>query len=155
MVRRWFVSRQNYWGEENPLAVEIAAGGLDYANADMLGVAYASLGEGREYDDPREAADAAIAVAEAWRRDSGRPADEITVRVGYTGGMSIPFEEGTDEEARAWAERTRAALPTCPQCGDLMGSERWVPWDFAVDDDEACCSQWCCEARHLGEFAEP
>jgi hypothetical protein len=113
VVRRWFVSRQDYWGEESPLAVEIAAGGLDHANADMLGVAYESLGEGREYDDPREAADAAIAIAEAWRRDSGRP-DEITVRVGYTGGMSIPFDEGTDEDARAWAERARAALPTCP-----------------------------------------
>lgn len=149
MVRRWFVSRQDYWGEENPLAVEIAAGGLDYANADMLTVAYQFLGEGREYDDPREAAVAAVAVAEAWRRDSGRAADEITVRVGYTGGMSMPFDEGTDDEALAWAERTHAGLPKCPHCGDLMGTQRWVPCDFPVDDDEACCSESCCEARHL------
>lgn len=154
MVRPWFVSRQDYWGEENPLAVEIAAGGIDYANADMLGVVYRSLGEGEEYDDPGEAAAAAIAIAEAWRRDSGRPADEITVRVGYTGGMSISFEEGSDDEARAWAERTRAMLPACPHCGKLMGSERWVPCGVPVDDDEACCSEWCCEARHLTEVAD-
>ena len=154
MVRRWFVSRQHYWGEENPLAVEIAAGGTDYANADMLGVAYHSLGEGREYDDPREAAAAAIAVAEAWRRDSGRTGDEITVRVGYTAGMSIPFEEGTDDEAHEWAVRAFAALPKCPHCGELMGSERWVPADFPIDDDEACCSEFCCEARHIQALAE-
>jgi hypothetical protein len=151
--QRWFVSRQDYWGEENPLAVEIAAGGVEYANADMLVDAYAALGEGREYDDPREAAAAAIAVAEAWRRDTGRSAEEITVRVGYTGGMTMPFEEGTDADAREWAERTYAELPKCPHCGELMGNERWVPTDFPVDDDEACCSQFCCEARHLQEPA--
>ena len=33
---KYFVSRQSYWGEEEPLVVEIAHGGLDYANADML-----------------------------------------------------------------------------------------------------------------------
>lgn len=153
MVTRWFVSRQDYWGEENPLAVEIATGGLDYANADMLGVAYARLGEGEEYEDPREAAAAAVGVAVAWRRDTGRSADEITVRIGFTGGSSMPFEEGTDTEAIAWGAKTYEGLPKCPECGELM-KERWVPTDFAVDDDEACCSQFCCEQRHLAsEYA--
>lgn len=70
MVTRWFVSRQDYWGEENPLAVEIAAGGLNYANADMLCVAYARLGEGEEYEDPREAA-ALLAEVVATQEEIG------------------------------------------------------------------------------------
>ncbi len=152
MVKRWFVCRQDYWGEENPLAVEIAAGGVDYANADMLGVSYAAFGEGEEYLDPREAAAAAIAVAQAWRRDTGRSDEEITVRSGYTGGGTMPFPEGTDQEAAAWGERTYDALPKCPECGDLL-TERWVPTGFPVDDDEACCSEFCCDKRHFGEQA--
>ena len=47
-----------------------------------------------------------------------------------------------------------AALPKCPQCGELMNGESWVPTDFYVDDDQACCSERCCEKRHLEPMEE-
>ena len=84
----YFVSRQCYWGVEDPYVVEVASGGLDYANPDMLGVKYKRLGEGKEYLDPREAVQAAIAISRAWTETDGAP---LPVAYGATGGMTMPL----------------------------------------------------------------
>jgi len=135
-TEKWFVSRQSYWGEESPYAVEIAYGGLDYANPDMLCTKY--HGEGEEYTDPREAATTAVEIAQAWRKDC--PDKDITVRVGFTHGFTMPFDEDTDEAAIAWGEKKYELLPKCPHCGEVM-EERWTR--ALCDDEDACCSENC------------
>ncbi len=91
-MKKWFVSRQDYYGEddETRYCVEIAAGGIDYSNPDMLCEKYRDAGEGDEFRDPREAVQAALAVAKAWAAD--RPDLVINVAHGDTMGGFMPFE---------------------------------------------------------------
>lgn len=96
---KWFVSRQCYWGVEEPYVVEIATGGLDYANPDMLVAKY--KGEGEEYDDPEEAVEAALEIAQAWKED--QPQLNIQVAAGCTMGFTMPFEPSGEEALREWA----------------------------------------------------
>lgn len=93
---KYFVSRQMYWPFGDKV-IEIAEGGVDYANPDMLVVGFPELGEGVEYDDPREALEAAFRIRDAW------PGSRI--EVGCTHGYTMPFEEHpSDEELREWAK---------------------------------------------------
>ena len=145
----YFVSRQMYYGEHpsQGTVVEIADGGRDYANPDMLVEKWPRLGEGREYDDPREAVAVAIAICNAWRANGERRAK---VAYGHTGGNTLPFEPCTYRDARAWAEARWEAAPKCAQCGGLLpdACKRWCPMyaDFR-DETEACCSERCAEKR--------
>ena len=84
----WFVSRQRYLDGEHRRIVEIALGGRDYSNPDMLVPQFHD--EGREYEDPREAVKAAISVCEQWRK--ARPADDPHVAHGATAGFTMYFE---------------------------------------------------------------
>ena len=136
----YFVSRQRYWSEGTPV-VEVAAGGLDYANPDMLGFKYRAEGEGEEYTDPREAVEAAIAVCRAWRADGTR----CHVATGATGGFTMPFEPTTFRDARAWAERAWERLPKCDGCGKPLPSEREQYRRLDDWTGERFCSERCCE----------
>lgn len=167
----WFVSRQMYWGvdPEDANVVEIAAGGRDYANPDMLCAKYD--GEGKEYEDPREAAEAALEIAKLWRRDA--PDNIISVAYGSTGGFTLPFEperddtyfdaekgvEVIDEEhtaekkLRQWAEETYDKLPKCDLCGKLL------PEEYFIDEsgEFKFCREYCAEnwaARQQAEELE-
>ena len=131
----FFVSRQKYW-PDGVLAVEIAGGGLDYANPDMLVPKY--RGEGKEYLSPIEAVEAAIDICRAWRQDGAR----CTVRHGHTAGFTMPFDACTFKSARAWAKKTEENMDHCAQCGELLGKERYAPFH---DPDFECCSDRCCE----------
>ena len=137
----WYVSRQSYWGvdpdEQN--MVEIAFGGLDYANADMLVSKYA--GEGEEYNDPREAVTAAILIARQWRKD--QPKLKIGIASGCTGGYTMPFEKSSVKELKDWAEKTWQELPKCDQCGKVLPKEFWQPTDDP--DLGRYCSEYCCD----------
>jgi hypothetical protein len=137
----YFVSRQSYWGvdPEDQNVVEIAHGGLDYANPDMLVSKYE--GEGQEYEDPREALTAALAIAEAWKKD--QPEIIINIAHGFTGGNTMPFEPDKVEDLKAWAEKAWQALPMCDQCGKVLGKERY----HLVEDPDIgeYCSEYCCE----------
>lgn len=141
----YFVSRQHYWPDGN-LIVEVASGGLDYANPDMLVAKYQRLGEGETYDDPREAVQAAIAVARAWRLDSGK---KIAIGTGCTMGFTMPFEASSQKEALAWADRVYAKLPKCDGCDGLMGKESWSANEW---DGQKFCSESC--AQKAAEFDE-
>lgn len=137
----YFVSRQRYW-PDGDLFVEIAAGGLDYANPDMLVSKYP--GEGQEYLNPKEAVEAAIAIRDAWKKDSD---EEINIGYGFTGGHTMPFSQSTDDELINWAERRYNTLPKCAECDGILGKETFTH-DFADYLDEKFCSQYCAEENY-------
>lgn len=118
-MSKYFVSRQHYY-YSGECMVEIACGGLDYANADMLVEKY--VGEGEEYADPREAAIAAIEVCKDWRKDDQKDAK---VTVVSTGGFSLEGEGMTFAQVKEWAEKAYEKLPKCDYCGELLGKETW------------------------------
>jgi len=118
MSTPFFVSRQCYW-PTGDLIVEIAMGGMDYANPDMLCSKFP--GEAEEYADPREAAKAAIEVARLWKE--AEPDKEISVASGYTGGCTLPFEPSSCQEITDWAEELYDKMEKCDVCGELLGSE--------------------------------
>lgn len=139
---KWFVSRQCYWGvdpdEQN--VVEIAQGGCDYANPDMLVEKYE--GEGKTYTDPVEAVEASLKIAEQWHKDS--PELIIGVAHGSTGGMTMPFEADEQEKLREWAKKTLEALPKCDRCGAVLPEEYYTVPDL---DDEKFCREYCAKER--------
>lgn len=142
---KFFVSRQQYWGveEEEGTVVEVAYGGLDYANPDMLGTKWRELGEGKEFTDPREAVEAAIRVCDAWRK-AGCP--HAKVAMGSTGGCTIPFEPKEYDACRARAAELFEKLPKCAECGELLGTETFT--HDLVMDDEKFCREYCAEKNY-------
>jgi hypothetical protein len=93
------VTRQVQWPTGKPV-VEVSIGGIDYANPDALVAKYE--GEFVEFDDSREAVEAAIRICREWRRDGRKDAN---VGFGSTGGFTAPFDDCTFKEARDWASR--------------------------------------------------
>lgn len=145
MRNEWFVSRQSYWGvdPEDQYCVEIAFGGLDYANSDMLASKY--VGEGETFSDPREAVKAAMSVRDAWQAD--RP--DITIRIDYgcTGGDTMPFlDNPSDDELKQWAESKWEALPKCERCGEVLGRTTYT--HMLNHDGDQFCSEYCAEEAY-------
>ena len=103
---RYVVTRQIYWSS-GAHVVEIASGGMDYSNPDALAPKFQSLGEFREFDDPREVVEAAVRVAAAWRKNGGK-GHRISIAHGCTLGMTMDFEPTTIKESREWAEAVYA-----------------------------------------------
>ncbi len=143
-AEKWFVSRQRNW-PDGDLVVEIAAGGLDYSNPGMLVSKYS--GEGQEYTDPREAVEAAIKIATAWRKDA--PKEEIGIAHGSTGGWTMPFEgepltDETFKELREWADAAWESQPKCDVCGGLREETYTL-----TEDPEAghFCSENCADKQ--------
>ena len=119
----YYVSRQCYW-PDGDLVVEIAGGGLDYANADMLTTLWPASGEGQEYDDPRAALQAAIQVRHLWQMVE--PDETVRIEVGFTGGYTMPFcEYPNDEYLVEWAKQEYDSLPKCDRCGDLLDGDNY------------------------------
>lgn len=146
---KWFVSRQSYWGvdPEDQYCVEIASGGIDYANPDMLVKKYD--GEGEEYTDPRKAVEAALSIRDSWKNDKS---DEIiNVAYGDTMGMTMPFEGDTDEALKKWAEKKYESLPKCDRCGDLIEGNGYKLSD---DPDFTFCQEYCAEEWHREQLTE-
>ena len=141
---KWFVSRQVYWpGGEH--AVEVSAG-LDHASPGMIVVGkYKSLGEGKEFSDPREAAEAAILVRRAWARDLGK-------RIGLTfGDADFGWEPRRQQELLAWADKVYEKAPKCARCGDVLGKERYTLTHPYEEEGEFCSSN--CADRTYEELA--
>ena len=142
----WFVSRQSYWGvdPEDQYCVEIAAGGLDYANPDMLAVKYD--GEGEEYEDPREAVEAAIKIRDAWKAEM--PDKTINVAHGATLGCSMLFFSEAEEALKAWAAEKYESLPKCARCGELLKKGETYALFDSFDGEEKYCSSYCAEKEY-------
>jgi len=157
----WVITRQSYSSMgEDALVVEVCGTpgetrySIDnYSNPGALVAKYA--GEFETFIDPREAAKTAVEIRKAWAKDSGK---RITIREGFTGGSTCPFDEPAHgngvKDILAWAEETYKDMPKCPECGEIMGKEKWKPTEFYVEDDEACCSERCCEKRHMTPVEE-
>ena len=141
------VTRQSQWPSGDKV-VEVSAGGQDYTNPDALGSKYGRLGEFETFISPVLAVEAAIAICRAWRKD-GAP----SAKVGYgaTGGMTMPFDSCTYEEARAWAAKREEQLPRCDRCGELLPEEHYTVPDL---DGERFCREYCAEEAYRGAFAE-
>jgi hypothetical protein len=140
------VTRQSYW-PDGQLAVEVAGGGLDYCNPDALVAKYP--GEFEEFLDPRKAVKTAIEICRKWRADlKGTRQGWPTVRVGYTGGFTIPFEEGTFAHARAWAEKEWESLAKCTRCGNPLRDEGQSDRPPDVAGAERFCSRTCANQRY-------
>lgn len=156
----YVITRQAYWGvEENErYVVEIAQGGRDYANPDALVQEYS--GEFGEFEDPREAVEVAISILKQWRKDGQKNAK---IAVGYTGGMTLPFDPDTIPGAKKWAQKEYESLEKCPICSTIMeGSKEWYEagtffksGDFLrYDDGYKYCSESCAEKASEFESEE-
>ena len=150
MKNVWAVSRQSYVFVEEPLVVEIAFGGFDYTNPDMLsdanGSPYHALGSCMEYADPREALEAAFAVRALWIKNLPSHADcQPRIEVGFTDGATMPFGEYPDDDwLKQWAQERYDKLPKCDECGDIIETE-WYNIDLP---DYVYCSAQCGEESH-------
>jgi hypothetical protein len=154
----YYVSRQLYWPDGDPV-VEIAAGGLDYANPDMLCTRFA--GEGETYTDPRDALAAAISIRDEWqaherrRKESRINPDDIRIEHGFTAGFTMPFmSHDEDAELLAWAEKEAESLPRCDRCGEIIEGNPIRIWGDLLE--ERFCADYCAEQRYmeLCEFEE-
>ena len=137
------VTRQRQWPDgEN--VVEVSSGGLDYCNPDALAEKYS--GEFQEFTDPREAVETAITIVRAWRKDSR---ERISIGVGSTLGMTLPFSPDTFAHARAWAKQVWERLPKCAGCSEPLPAknDRWSANDW---DGLEYCSERC--AIRAAEF---
>lgn len=138
----WTVTRQRQWPDGGTV-VEISSGGLDYTNPDALAGKYP--GEFEEFGDPREAVEAAIGIAEAWKADA--PEEDIQIATGGTGGWTMPFDgeeltEETKQGLRDWANGVWEGFPDCGKCGDKITGK---PVTLLEYDDEKFCSENCAE----------
>jgi len=139
----WTVTRQSQWPDGGQV-VEISSGGIDYTNPGALAAKYP--GEMEEYADPREAVEAAIKIAEAWKADA--PDKDILIDHGATGGMTMPFDgmelgEETSRELREWAEGRWEAVAKCDQCGEAIRGNPTTLIDYG--DDWQFCGEHCAE----------
>jgi hypothetical protein len=143
----YYVSRQHYW-HDGTRAVEIVSGSSDNASADMLTPFYRAEGEDDTYDDPREAAQAAIRVRNAWVKDVPYGADDAhgVIITGFTTGygMVVP-EEVSDEELMTWAEEEYQKLPKCGHCGRLLGHDCYGNEFTTADNEYPFCSEYCAD----------
>ena len=133
------VTRQHQWPSGDKV-VEISAGGPDYSNPDALVGKYPL--EGEAFDSPVDAVETAIRICEAWRKDG---APDAQIGYGATGGLTMPFDASTFEEARAWASERLASLPKCDRCGEILPERHWTTSELM---DESFCSENCAERAY-------
>ena len=134
----YFVNCQHYF-YSGQYMVEIAYPGIDYAGSDMLATDYP--GEG-EYDDPREALDAAIKVRECLQADY--PDEKIGIAFGH---FDMVEGESQDlEELRTEIEKHYESLPKCDICGNIIKDKHII-----LDDPDfgRFCSEFCAEEAYF------
>ena len=114
----FYITRQSYYYDEGAYGVEIATT-RDCISPGALGPKYGAAF--CECEDPREAASAAIELAERWRGDVGDarlPPECFTIAASVLVYPTVA-DAMDAEELRAWAEARFAAMPKCERCGCL------------------------------------
>lgn len=138
---KYFVSRQNYSAiEGNMREVEIAIGGAGAAGADMLPTSFPGLGEGYEFNDPREALKAARFIWRAWVAVN----HEIDVSV-IIPTTNLVFHPPSNPLLDAWAQAEYEKLVKCDRCGKITDGDPYVLFDV---DDVRFCSSVCAKEYH-------
>lgn len=132
------VTRQRQWPDGINM-VEVSRGGIDYTNPDALCAKYP--GEFQEYSNPVEAIETAIEIVRAWRKDI--PGQRISLGIGATLGMTLPFEPITFAQAKQWAKRTWEKLPKCARCNDVLPDETRERYQANDWDGLEYCSEQC------------
>lgn len=142
----YFVSRQAQYYSGSHI-VEVADG-LDSSGPDMLAESYKNLGEGRLFDDPREAANAAIVICQTWRRDCPEDKPKVSWQTRLWGEMGGESEPMTFKALRNAASQEYEKLPKCEYCGGLYEDGKYwtLPWIFS-GEDERMCSENCADKR--------
>lgn len=136
------VTRQSNLYDDGAYSVEIA-GAWDYIGPGALVEKYPD--EFSEWDDPRDAAEAAIRIARAWRADS--PGGRVVYTLQMNDICYATVADGMNAaELRQWAQQTWEDVPKCDQCG--KPGQDWRLWDDP--DGSGYCSEHCCD---LAAFA--
>lgn len=142
--RSYTVTRQSNYYDEGAYSVEIAYT-LDYAGPGALAQKY--LEDFAQYDDPREAAEAAIKLRRQWVESLTSNLAEwfrANERIRFTLAMnSVCYPTVNDamsaSELRRWARAEYDRLPKCDHCGTIASSEDNYMDEFG-DNFTACCS---------------
>lgn len=145
----YYVTRQSYVHDSGAFAVEIAKA-LDVASPDALAQKYPGEMEG--YDDPRDAASAAVTVRDLWERDmhagSERGPAWVPFTLATTSLVYPTVEDGWGTaELEQWASAEYERLPKCEHCAAPIDGDGWRRLDdVGFDDAPAYCSEHCVEA---------
>ena len=132
------VTRQKRWSDSKKI-VEVSQGSLDWANPDCYPKKYP--GEMETYIGSVEAVEAAIKIAEQWRKDSQEP---IYISLGCTHGFTADLDEKEatpkiyetlKKEAK---EFDQTQLKRCAKCGEIIAYER-----LQDEDENEFCSEYC------------
>jgi hypothetical protein len=107
---------------------------------------YRRLGDGQEFVDPRDAADAALALRAQWAHDIGKK-----VALSF-GDADIGWSKSTRKDVLAWAEKAFERADKCAECGKPLGKERWRPTEWAEDDE--FCSEYCADKAYSAFMRE-
>ena len=141
------VSKQHYYYSKE-YAVEVAAGGSDYAGCDMLEF----IGE---WDDPRDAVEEAIKVYTAWVNKEGE-GREIYIAYGHNLDMiegECESLQDVIQDIRDWASQEYDELDKCDYCGEIITSnDTWIIDGY--EDDYTLCSQYCADKVYYHMFEE-
>jgi hypothetical protein len=150
----YYVTRQAYVHDDGAFAVEIATA-LDVASPDALAQRYPGELEG--YEDPREAARAAVAVRDLWERDLHASGElrrgSITFTLATSSLVYPTVEDGWGSaELEQWAASEYDRLPKCENCAAAISGDAWRRFeDLGFADTPAFCSEHCVEASRAAD----
>lgn len=137
----FYVTRQRSW-PDGTLYVEVESGGADSSSPGMLVAKYP--GEMREYDNPQDAAKAAIEIRRLWQADE--PDESILIAMGTTGGGLVVQDPAdySDRHVMEWADRALDDMEQCPHCGERVEELEWANPNSEWSGDKFC-SERCAE----------
>lgn len=140
------ITRQLTW-PEGKYTVEIVQGNIDNVSPDALSSKYE--GEFSNFQDPREAIEVALKIAEQWQKDESN--EHIQLAWGDTMEAMFMLESkginhDTIAELNKWAEAEYNSLPKCSYCNAIMpdNEDDWFSHEYC-DADVYFCSEYCAE----------
>lgn len=143
---KYYVSAQHYWPDGEKL-VEIAYNGLDYSGPDMVSIN--SIHEG-EYDDPKETAEAAIALSKEWTDCEG-------IAIGGLAGDILELRDDLQDSLKEWQEsQFKKHWTHCDVCADPMpkNGENWENYELPETQEMNICTENCCDTYAQQQMEE-
>jgi hypothetical protein len=143
----FYVTRQALCYHDK-LTVEIAGPTIDQASPGMLVSAYPE--EDETFEDPREAAEAAISILKQWRSATPNARNKIAGITLSFSDLCYPseYDAMTIPQTRAWGKATFEKLPKCDHCGGLF------VWSTNEWSGERFCREYCADEYFLAQHKE-